>query len=98
MSKDWERLPAFRVQRQHLLIEPREPTLVFGDHDWSKRPVTIAWDVQIDRADIGLDPFRGRPVTGVARTRWSAVMSVVTQMIIEFNTQRGLQNLSHQPR
>jgi len=61
-------------------------------------PPPVPRHIQIDRADVGEQPFRPRPVPAVPRPAARPVAPLIPEMISQFLIQSPLEDLLRQPR
>ncbi len=78
------------VQRQHFVVEAREPALVLTDQAWLKRPFTIAGHLNRDRAVVCEDGLATRAVAVIARVVRLRATRRVAEMMRQLAAQRAL--------
>src|SRR5262249_30427708 len=78
------------VQRQHFVVESREPALVFANQSRFKCPLAIARDVDRDRTIVGLHGLATRAVAVIGRVVRLHAAGRIAQMVSELATQRPL--------
>jgi hypothetical protein len=82
-----------RIQREDLVVEPLKPPLTLANDLRLEAPIPIARRVDADRAVLGDQRLRRRPVPGIARPARRLLMGLIPQMVGQLDLHRPL----HQP-
>ena len=88
---------ALRVERDHHLVQPREPTLAHGHRGGFEAAVAIPWDLHLDVADLGAHGLGVMAVPGVSRAPPLHAVAFIAEMIGDLGLQRPLQDPADQP-
>src|SRR5579859_4301326 len=92
VSGDLAGRQAFRGQRDHQLIDARQPALALLDDLRLERPLAISGDVDLDLADLGQHRLRTRAVARVALVAARRRMLRIAEVVLHLHLQRRLQN------
>ena len=87
---------AFRVERDHHLIQPRQPALPDRHRDRFEAAVAIPRDLHRDVADLGADRLGIVPVARVPRPAPVDRVRLVAEVIGDLGLERALQHLANQ--
>ncbi len=89
---------ALRIQRDHRLVEPRDPALMLGHHHRRERARPVPRDLDREIADLGPHRLRRGSVPAVRRLLPDPIARVVAEVLGQLRFQRGLQDLPGQSR
>ena len=91
-----DRHPA-RVEREDLVVEARQPPLVFGNETRLKSALAVAWYLDRERPVVGQDRFVARPVAMIGRIRWLGAAPRIAQMVRQLAAQGALDDRFLEP-
>ena len=88
----------FAYKRDDHVGQPVQAALALADQLRVEGAVPVPRGGQIEVADLGAQPFRGRPVAGVPRPLTGRVALLIAQMIGQLDPQTRLQRASQHLR
>ena len=89
---------AFRVERDHHLIQARQATLPDRHDLWFERCVAIPGNLNLNLTELGANRFRVVTVPRVARATPFHSVTFVSEMVVHLDAGRALEHLANQIR
>ncbi len=86
-----------RRQRDHQIIDPRQPTLTLAHDHRLKRGLPIPGHLNLHRTSLSHQRFRPRPIPRVPAIPAGWIVLAITQMIVHLALQGGLDHHLRQP-